>query len=80
VISPVGTYRILKDELIGDCTLDSILNNKLSKDELAKLCTDIKVGDGEIGNISLKVYEMYTNIQTGNLPAPDGWLRKVEHQ
>jgi len=39
----------------------------------------LKVGDGEIGEITRELYELYTGIQRGKVPAPDGWLKKVEH-
>jgi branched-chain amino acid aminotransferase len=34
-------------------------------------------GDGGIGEYSRGLYEMYTAIQTGKAPAPQGWLSKV---
>ncbi|MDR3175596.1 MAG: branched-chain amino acid aminotransferase [Desulfovibrio sp.] len=39
---------------------------------------ELVVGNGEIGEHSRKLYEMYTAIQTGRAPAPEGWLSKVE--
>lgn len=39
----------------------------------------LTVGDGSIGKYSKKIYNSYTAIQTGKIKAPDGWLRKVEH-
>ena len=37
----------------------------------------ITVGDGEIGKHSRELYSMYSAMQTGKAPAPEGWLRKV---
>jgi branched-chain amino acid aminotransferase len=39
--------------------------------------TELVVGDGGIGGHSRRLYEMYTSIQTGKAPAPQGWLSKV---
>ncbi|MDR1946036.1 MAG: branched-chain amino acid aminotransferase [Desulfovibrio sp.] len=39
--------------------------------------TELVVGNGEIGEHSRRLYEMYTAIQTGKTPAPQGWLSKV---
>ncbi len=39
--------------------------------------TTVTVGDGQIGKHSRALYEMYTSMQIGNTPAPEGWLRKV---
>lgn len=38
----------------------------------------ITVGDGGVGAHSRALYEMYSAIQTGGQPAPEGWLHKVE--
>ena len=40
---------------------------------------EFKVGDGGIGQHSRKLYEYYTGIQTGKIPAPEGWLEQVPH-
>ena len=40
--------------------------------------TIITVGDGCVGEYSRALYEMYTAFQTGKMPAPQGWLSKVE--
>jgi branched-chain amino acid aminotransferase len=37
------------------------------------------VGDGGVGKYSRQIYELYSNMQTGLVPAPAGWLQKVEH-
>lgn len=37
----------------------------------------IKVGTGEAGPVSRRMYELLTAIQTGKEEAPPGWLRKV---
>jgi len=39
----------------------------------------ITVGNGQIGEHSRALYKMYTDIQNGRAPAPDGWLIKVPH-
>ena len=36
------------------------------------------VGNGGVGDHSRALYEYYAAIQTGHMPAPDGWLAKVE--
>ncbi len=36
--------------------------------------TEIKVGDGGIGKYSRELYDHYTGIQKGKIPAPEGWL------
>jgi len=38
----------------------------------------LKVGNGEIGEMTKKIYKAYTDIQYGRSEAPKGWLRKVE--
>ncbi len=42
--------------------------------------SNLKVGDGEIGEHTRKIYEYYTGIQTGKIEAPKGWLQKVERR
>ena len=37
----------------------------------------ITVGDGQIGKHSRALYELYTAMQIGKAPAPEGWLKKV---
>jgi len=37
----------------------------------------ITVGDGQIGAYSRALYKMYTDMQNGWAPAPEGWLAKV---
>ncbi|MDR0338668.1 MAG: branched-chain amino acid aminotransferase [Desulfovibrio sp.] len=39
----------------------------------------LTVGNGGVGEHSRRLYEMYAAMQTGDLPAPDGWLRQVKH-
>ncbi len=36
------------------------------------------VGNGEVGEITKYIYDLYTGIQTGKYEAPKGWLQKVE--
>ena len=38
---------------------------------------EITVGDGSIGKHSRALYEMYSNMQIGKAPAPEGWLAQV---
>ena len=38
----------------------------------------ITVNDNKIGEITKKIYEYYTGVQTGKIEAPEGWLKKVE--
>ncbi len=40
--------------------------------------TECVIGDGEIGKYSRELYSLYSDIQTGRVPAPEGWLRKVK--
>ncbi len=40
---------------------------------------EITVGDGTIGKHSRALYEMYSAMQIGKAPAPQGWLTKVPH-
>ena len=40
----------------------------------------ITVGDGRVGEHLKRIYNTYTAIQTGNHPAPEGWLKKVERR
>lgn len=37
----------------------------------------ITVGDGQVGKYSRELYELYSGMQTGKIPAPTGWLTKV---
>ncbi|WP_273265880.1 branched-chain amino acid aminotransferase [Flexistipes sinusarabici] len=38
----------------------------------------LTVGNGEVGEITKYIYDLYTGIQTGKYEAPEGWLQKVE--
>lgn len=38
----------------------------------------ITVGNGEVGEFNKKIYQIYTDIQTGKRKGPDGWVRKIE--
>ncbi|MCC8195103.1 MAG: branched-chain amino acid aminotransferase [Deltaproteobacteria bacterium] len=40
---------------------------------------ELVVGDGQIGQHSRSLYEMYSKMQIGKSPAPEGWLTKVPH-
>ncbi|MDR2696522.1 MAG: branched-chain amino acid aminotransferase [Deltaproteobacteria bacterium] len=37
----------------------------------------VTVGDGQIGEHSRALYKMYTDMQNGRTPAPEGWLTRV---
>ena len=39
--------------------------------------TELPIGDGKPGKFSTALYSMYTGFQTGDVPAPEGWLQKV---
>ncbi|MDR2892320.1 MAG: branched-chain amino acid aminotransferase [Deltaproteobacteria bacterium] len=39
----------------------------------------ITVADGKVGKYSRQLYELYSGMQTGKIPAPEGWSKKVEH-
>lgn len=41
--------------------------------------SEVMVGDGKPGAHSARLYQMYSDIQTGKIEAPNGWLQKVEH-
>ncbi|MDR1125871.1 MAG: branched-chain amino acid aminotransferase [Deltaproteobacteria bacterium] len=38
----------------------------------------LTVADGKVGKYSRQLFELYTGMQTGKIPAPEGWARKVE--
>ncbi|TYB33272.1 MAG: branched-chain amino acid aminotransferase, partial [Flexistipes sinusarabici] len=38
----------------------------------------LTVNNGEVGDITKYIYDLYTGIQTGKYEAPQGWLQKVE--
>ncbi|MDL2207798.1 branched-chain amino acid aminotransferase, partial [Desulfovibrio sp. OttesenSCG-928-M16] len=40
--------------------------------------SEIVVGNGGVGEHSRRLFEMYSAIQTGKEPAPQGWLAKVK--
>jgi branched-chain amino acid aminotransferase len=40
--------------------------------------SSITVGDGGVGKYSRQIYELYSSMQTGGTPAPEGWLKKVD--
>jgi len=42
--------------------------------------TLITVGKGTVGEYSRALFEMYSAFQTGKMPAPKGWLHKVERR
>lgn len=39
--------------------------------------TVLMVGDGKVGEHTRKLYELYNGMQTGKIPAPEGWTKKV---
>ena len=40
----------------------------------------IKVGDGKVGSVTGWMYELLTEIQTGKVEAPEGWLKHIERK
>jgi branched-chain amino acid aminotransferase len=38
------------------------------------------VGDGQVGPVSKKMYDLLTGIQTGRYEAPKDWVKKVERR
>ncbi|WP_372871135.1 branched-chain amino acid aminotransferase [Shewanella sp.] len=40
----------------------------------------VTVGDGKVGERIGHIYKVYTEMQKGLRPAPEGWVRKVEHR
>jgi len=40
----------------------------------------LTIGNGEVGEITKYIYDLYTGIQTGKYEAPEGWLQKVERK
>lgn len=40
--------------------------------------TSITLGDGRIGKHTRELYDLYTAIQLGKAPGPEGWLAKVD--
>lgn len=41
--------------------------------------TSVAVGDGKPGQHSARLYQLYSDIQTGKTPAPEGWMQEVPH-
>lgn len=41
---------------------------------------EVRVGDGKVGSVTKKMYELLTGIQTGKREAPEGWLKKVSQK
>jgi branched-chain amino acid aminotransferase len=39
--------------------------------------TEIKVGTGDIGEVTRNLFKTYTGVQKGRMPAPEGWLVRV---
>ena len=39
--------------------------------------SELLIGNGKPGAFSTELYTMYTGFQTGDIPAPEGWLRQV---
>jgi branched-chain amino acid aminotransferase len=66
--------KIIEAGGFGTAAVVSPVNRYLLEDGSA-----IIVGDGKIGRHSRALYELYSGMQTGAIPAPQGWLRKVPH-
>jgi len=41
---------------------------------------ELQVGQGDIGEITRRIYETITGIQTGILNGPEGWMQRVERK
>jgi branched-chain amino acid aminotransferase len=37
----------------------------------------VTVGDGKVGPFTQRIYKLYTDLQKGNSPAPEGWVKQV---
>ena len=45
--------------------------------EIAYQDEEVKIGDGNIGKITQKLYDTLTGIQFGKLPDPFGWITRL---
>ncbi|MDR2050986.1 MAG: branched-chain amino acid aminotransferase [Deltaproteobacteria bacterium] len=57
---------------LGTAAVISPVNRYLFEDG-----SSLIVGDGKIGRHSRDLYELYSRMQFGSVPAPEGWLRRV---
>ncbi len=71
-LDDVRAGKIIEAGGFGTAAVVSPVGSYLMED--GSECT---VGDGKIGKHSRALYELYSSIQTGKAPAPEGWLRKV---
>lgn len=72
-IADVRSGRIVEAGCLGTAAVISPVTAYLFEDE-----TSLPVGDGQVGRHSRALYELYTGMQSGRIPAPPGWLLKVE--
>jgi branched-chain amino acid aminotransferase len=38
----------------------------------------ITVGDGNVGPNIRRIYKVFTELQKGHMPAPAGWVKRIE--
>jgi len=74
-LADLASGEIIEAGGFGTAAVISPVNEYLLDDG-----TIIKVGEGTVGKYSRALYEMYSAFQTGKIPAPEGWLHKVEHR
>lgn len=80
VVSPIGKYLCLKDQEMSPALLDEILDGRVPEEKLRQYVEEIVVGDGQVGPISRRMYEYYTEMLAGEKIAPSGWLVKVPRE
>jgi branched-chain amino acid aminotransferase len=71
-LEDVRTGRIVEAGGFGTAAVVSPVGSYVFEDG-----SILKVGDGGVGERSRALYEMYSAIQTGRVPAPEGWLTQV---
>ncbi|MDR0827521.1 MAG: branched-chain amino acid aminotransferase [Desulfovibrio sp.] len=71
-IEDVKSGEIIEAGGLGTACVVSPVGSYIFEDN-----SEMVVGNGEIGEHSRRLYEMYSAIQTGRAPAPAGWLSKV---
>lgn len=87
IVAPVGNLHLLREEkldpeMIRRVTLGLGLNvwDMIPKGREREFYDVIKVDNGEIGEITRRVYEIYSGILNGRIEAPEGWLQLVERR
>lgn len=71
-LKDIASGEIIEAGGFGTAAVISPVNEYLLDDG-----SSLKVADGKIGAHSKALYEMYSAVQTGKIPAPEGWLHKV---